>query len=169
VAGTGILLHNRGIGFSLRPGHPAEYRPGRRPPHTLSPALVTRVDGSLRAVLGTMGGDSQPQVVLQMLVRMLCHGERPGDVIAAPRFTLTTPGNRGFDTWKQPDEHIVRIEAHAPAGWDDGLRERGHRVDRADEDVVGFGHAHLIEVDPAAGILAGAADPRAMTGAAVTA
>jgi gamma-glutamyltranspeptidase/glutathione hydrolase len=169
VPGTGILLHNRGIGFSLRAGHPAEYGPGRRPRHTLSPALVTRADGSLRAVLGTMGGDSQPQVVLQMLVRMLCHAERPGDVIAAPRFALTTPGNRGFDTWTQPDEHIVRIESHAPAGWDDGLRERGHRVDRAAGDVVGFGHAHLIEVDPAAGTLAGAADPRAMTGAAVSA
>jgi gamma-glutamyltranspeptidase/glutathione hydrolase len=168
VPGTGILLHNRGIGFSLRPGHPAEYGPGRRPPHTLSPALVTRADGSLRAVLGTMGGDSQPQVVLQLLARMLVHGERPGAVIAAPRFVLTTPGNRGFDTWTQPDEHIVRIESHAPPGWDDGLRDRGHRVARSTEDVVGFGHAHLIEVDAEAGTLAGAADPRAMTGAAVT-
>ena len=169
VPGTGILLHNRGIGFSLRPGHPAEYGPGRRPPHTLSPALVTRGDGSLRSVLGTMGGDSQPQVVLQMLVRMLVHGERPGAVIAAPRFVLTTPGNRGFDTWTRPEEHVVRIESHAPPAWDDGLRDRGHRVTRATGDVVGFGHAHLIEVDPAAGTLAGAADQRAMTGAAVPA
>src|ERR671910_37068 len=60
---TGVFLHNRGIGFSLAPGHPAELSPGRPPPHTLAPALVTRPDGSLRAVLGTMGGDSQPQVL----------------------------------------------------------------------------------------------------------
>ena len=49
---TGIGLHNRGIGFSLQAGHPAEYGPGRRPPHTLAPALVTHGDGSLRAVIG---------------------------------------------------------------------------------------------------------------------
>src|SRR5690606_7657428 len=39
---TGTFLHNRGLGFNLVPGHPAELAPGRRPPHTLSPALVTR-------------------------------------------------------------------------------------------------------------------------------
>ena len=49
VPGTGVLLHNRGIGFSLEAGHPAEYGPGRRPPHTLAPTVVTRPDGSLRA------------------------------------------------------------------------------------------------------------------------
>ncbi len=38
---TGTFLHNRGIGFRLLAGHPAEYGAGRRPPHTLSPALVT--------------------------------------------------------------------------------------------------------------------------------
>src|SRR6476619_3404240 len=66
VPGTGIFLQNRGIGFSLSPGHPAELAPGRRPPHTLAPALVT--DGrTLLAVLGTQGGDLQPQVVLQLL------------------------------------------------------------------------------------------------------
>src|SRR5690606_24002736 len=61
---TGVFLHDRGIGFSLEPGHPAELAPGRRPPHTLAPVLVTGPGGGLRAVLGTMGGDSQPQVVL---------------------------------------------------------------------------------------------------------
>src|SRR5205823_1054699 len=54
---TRIFLQDRGIGFTLEPGHPAEYGPRRRPPHTLSPALVTTADGKLRMVLGTMGGD----------------------------------------------------------------------------------------------------------------
>ena len=45
---TGINLHNRGLGFNLVAGHPAEFGPGRRPPHTLSPALATRAVGSLR-------------------------------------------------------------------------------------------------------------------------
>lgn len=166
VPGTGVLLHNRGIGFSLEAGHPAEYGPGRRPPHTLSPALITRADGSLRTVLGTMGGDSQPQVVLQMLARLLVGHETPGAVIGAPRWVLTSPGNRGFDTWREPAAHIVRLEAHSPIAWPEGLRSRGHRVEVASADPAGFGHAHCIERLPD-GRLAGAADPRSMIGAAL--
>lgn len=164
VPGTGILLHSRGIGFSLEPGHPAEYGPGRRPPHTLAPAAITRGDGSLRAVLGTMGGDSQPQVVLQLAARLLVAGQEAGDAIAAPRFVLAA-GPHGFSTWSGEPQR-VRVEAHAPAGWADGLRRRGHEVEVAGFDPAGFGHAHLIEVRTD-GIRAGAADPRSMTGGTV--
>jgi gamma-glutamyltranspeptidase/glutathione hydrolase len=165
VPGTGILLHNRGIGFSLAEGHPAEYTAGRKPPHTLSPALVTRPDGSLRQVIGAMGGDSQPHVVLQLLARTLVGGEAPGTALDAPRFVLASGRGQGFDTWTAPDQ-VVRVEAHAPAGWDDGLVERGHRVERATLDPAGFGHAHLIEVDES-GMRGGAADVRSVIGAAV--
>ncbi|MFC6899459.1 gamma-glutamyltransferase [Nonomuraea dietziae] len=95
---TGINLHNRGIGFSLTPGHPAEYGPGRRPPHTLTPALITRQDGSLRSVVGTMGGDAQPQILLQVITRLLRHGQTPGQAISAraggwaPAAPASTPG-----------------------------------------------------------------------------
>jgi gamma-glutamyltranspeptidase / glutathione hydrolase len=155
---TGIGLHNRGIGFSLAPGHPAEYRPGKRPPHTLSPAMVTAPDGTLRAAVGTMGGDSQPQILLQLLCRWLRQGDSPGHAIAAPRFTLQ--GRSGFDTWTTPDPR-VQVESHAPPGWADGLRARGHDVTVAPVDGAhGFGHAHLLAVNPAGG-WAGAADPRA--------
>lgn len=166
VLGTGILLHNRGNGFSLEPGHPAEYGPGRRPPHTLSPALITRPDGRLRALLGTMGGDSQPQVVLQLAARLVAGGQDAGAVIQAPRFVLSRPGGTGFDTWAAPDEQVVRIEAHAPEAWQEGLAQRGQRVEVAGFDPAGFGHAHLIEVRDDA-MRAGAADPRSLTGAAV--
>ncbi|HAP78106.1 MAG TPA: gamma-glutamyltranspeptidase, partial [Acidimicrobiaceae bacterium] len=73
---TGINLHNRGLGFSLDPGHPAELRPGARPPHTLCPALATR-DGQLVSVFGTMGGDGQPQILLQLAARLFPHGQSP--------------------------------------------------------------------------------------------
>ena len=167
VPGTGVLLHDRGIGFSLAEGHPAEYGAGRRPPHTLAPAVVTRPDGSLRAVLGTMGGDSQPQVVLQLLARLLLADQDAGQIITAPRVVLApaTPGT-GFDTWADPDDQVVRVEAHAPRAWVDGLRRRGHRVEVAGFDPAGFGHAQLIEVRTDA-VRAGAADPRSMVGAAV--
>ncbi|MCU1371107.1 MAG: gamma-glutamyltranspeptidase [Ilumatobacteraceae bacterium] len=167
VPGTGVLLHNRGNGFSLEPGHPAEYAPGRQPPHTLSPALVTRPDGTLRAVLGTMGGDSQPQIVLQLLARLLCAGAEPGEAVEAPRLVLTVKGGTGFDTWRTTDQ-VVRIESHAPSAWADGLAERGHTTETAGPDPAGFGHAHAIERRPD-GSWAGADDPRAMTGAAVAA
>lgn len=157
---TGINLHNRGIGFSLTPGHPAEYGPRRRPPHTLCPALVTRPDGTLRTVFGTMGADAQPQVLLQLATRLLAHDQSPGEAIAASRWALATGGS-GFDTWHS--ETVVAVEEGAP--WADGLRERGHGVQSVEYGTL-FGHAHMIDVLPS-GVLAGAADPRALIGAAL--
>jgi gamma-glutamyltranspeptidase/glutathione hydrolase len=159
VAGdTGIFLHNRGLGFSLDKGHPAEFGPQRRPPHTLSPALVTRSDGGLRAVLGTMGGDAQPQIVLQMLARLLHSGESPEACVNSPRWRLAAPaGHDGFDTWSAGGEVRVIVEEHG-ARWTAGLRERGHQVEVADGSA--HGHAHMIELTDA-GELRGAVDQRA--------
>ncbi|MFI6322041.1 gamma-glutamyltransferase family protein [Nonomuraea sp. NPDC050556] len=158
---TGINLHNRGIGFSLVEGHPAEYGPGRRPPHTLAPALITRPDGSLRSVVGTQGGDAQPQILLQVITRLLKYGQAPGEAIAAPRWRLGT-GGTGFDTWDAPDETTVEIEEGAT--WADGLGALGHPVEVKPSSSA-FGHAHLIDLLPD-GVLAGAADPRSIIGAA---
>jgi gamma-glutamyltranspeptidase/glutathione hydrolase len=159
VPGTGIFLHDRGIGFSLAEGHPAELAPGRRPPHTLAPALVTR-GGALHSVIGTMGGDTQPQVVLQLLARLLHGGQSPGTAIRSPRWAL---GGGGFDVWDDPDPPTT-IEWDAPTSWEAGLAERGHQVVRAAR-TANFGHAHVI-VRRDDGILAGAADPRALSGSA---
>lgn len=163
-----VFLHNRGIGFSLTDGHPAELRAGRRPPSTLSPALLTHPDGRLRAVVGTMGGDGQPQVVLQLVARMLQAGQDVGAAMVAPRFTLTAPGAHGFDTWAEPDRLAVGLEAGSP--WAAGLEARGHRIDRRAWGEGLFGHAHIIEVlvDRSGDtVLAGAADPRAGVSAAL--
>ncbi len=161
---TGIGLHNRGIGFTLTPGHPAEYGPGRRPPHTLSPALVTRGDGSLRAVIGTMGGDGQPQILLQLLTRLLHLGQDPATTIHGPRWVLTpvTPST-GFDTWVDADATRVDVEDER---WVDGLTARGHQVKVIKGINPPFGHAHLIEVD-GNGMRGGASDPRAEVSAVV--
>jgi gamma-glutamyltranspeptidase/glutathione hydrolase len=178
---TRIFLQNRGIGFSLQPDHPAEYGPRRRPPHTLSPALVTRAgggggggaDGSdggggeLAAVLGTMGGDGQPQVVLQLLARLLHAGQSPGRAVASPRWVLRSAAlgaTGGFDTWSARGAVCVQVEGHAPAAWFDGLAARGHAVERLPAFTHGVGHAHVIVVGE--GTVAGAADPRAPTAAA---
>ncbi len=164
VPEVGIFLHNRGQGFSLEPGHPAELGPGRRPPHTLSPALVQRCDGSLRAVLGTMGGDTQPQIVLQLLARLLVAGASPAATIGGARWRL---GDGGFRAWDDGGPSSLAIEGHAPAAWANGLQECGHRVATTAPHDTGHGHAHVIERS-ADGVLAGAADPRALTGATAT-
>lgn len=159
----GVFLQNRGLGFSLQEGHPAELGPGRIPPSTLLPALITRRDGTLRTVLGTMGGDGQPQVVLQMMARLLHSNQRPGELLSAPRFTMTVPDAVGFNTWGTPEELAVGLEDGSP--WSEGLRKRGHRVVERAWGLGQFGHAHMIDVrsDHVAGI----ADPRALTGAAL--
>ena len=163
VPGVRIFLHNRGIGFSLEPGHPARYGPGRRPPHTLSPAAVTAPAGDLRAVLGTMGGDGQPQILLQVLTRWLVAGHSPGRALDAGRWLLAG-GDTGFDTWRDGGRVRVVLEGQAPSGWGPGLARRGHEVVAAAPYSHAFGHAHLIAVE--AGHLAGATDPRPRAGAA---
>jgi gamma-glutamyltranspeptidase/glutathione hydrolase len=157
---TRIFLQNRGIGFSLEPGHPAELAPARRPPHTLAPAVITDATGGLRAVLGTMGSDSQPQIVLQLAARLLHGGRSPGAAVTAPRWRV---GDGGFHVWEDGPDHVA-VEDTAPPTWDDELRARGHEVERR-QAGLGFGHAHLIEVVHDGDALAGAADPRAVTGA----
>jgi gamma-glutamyltranspeptidase / glutathione hydrolase len=161
---TGINLHNRGLGFSLDEGHPAELAPGRRPPHTLSPALATRPDGSLRSVFGTMGGDGQPQILLQLAARLFHHGQSPAEAVRAARWVLHGPVT-GFDTWTSPEGPHILVEGHAPAEWQRRLAELGHDVRTMPSLDSGFGHAHAILVDDD-DMLAGAADPRARVGSA---
>jgi gamma-glutamyltranspeptidase/glutathione hydrolase len=170
---TRIFLQNRGAGFSLVPGHPAEYGPRRRPPHTLAPALVTSsADGSLDCVLGTMGGDSQPQVLLQLLARRYgSGGERdravadPAASVAAARWVLAG-AEVGYGVWQEGGEVRVAVEDHAPDAWFSGLSALGHRVVRSPSWGGDFGHAHLISLEPS-GSLAGAADPRSLGGVAL--
>ena len=154
---TGINLHNRGLGFNLIDGHAAELGAGRRPPHTLSPALATRGD-DLVSVFGTMGGDAQPQILLQIAARLFHHGHSPAAAINAPRWALSGPVT-GFDTWTGAPVPTVDIEGHAPETWD-AIAARGHTIAREPAYSSGFGHAHAITLD-AEGVLAGAADPRA--------
>jgi gamma-glutamyltranspeptidase / glutathione hydrolase len=160
---TGINLHNRGLGFSLEPGHPAEYGPRRRPPHTLCPAMATS-DGELVAVFGTMGGDAQPQILVQLAARLLCHGASPAMAVSAGRWALRGP-QTGFDTWTSGLPPTVMIEGHAASQWRTGLLERGHPVDVAPPFDSGFGHAHVITVERPGGFAA-AADPRTRFGSA---
>ncbi len=167
---TGVFLHNRGVGFSLVAGHPAEVSPGRRPPHTLSPMLVTAPGGALTHLVGAMGGDAQPQIIVQLLARLLHAGQDPATAIAAPRLTLDAPAAGPFRLWWGDDLTVV-VEADAPPGWQGGLADHGHRV-RAIRafDPVAVGCAQIITVQQGtegSRRLVGASDPRSPEGAAL--
>jgi gamma-glutamyltranspeptidase / glutathione hydrolase len=165
IAGsTGIFLHNRGVGFSLVPGHPAELAPGHRPPHTLSPMLATGPDGALSHVVGAMGGDAQPQILLQVLARMLHAGQDPATAVAGARLSLAAPSAGPFRLWWGDDLKIC-VEGHAPAGWADGLTSRGHAVipiSAFEPNAVGGCQAiSVVRHDDGSGYhYVGAADPR---------
>lgn len=83
---TGIVLHNRGAGFSLEPGHPNLVQPGKRPFHTLMTALLTNEQGLLEMTVGTPGGGGQPQFVMQALLQSLIFGMSPQAAVESPRF-----------------------------------------------------------------------------------
>jgi gamma-glutamyltranspeptidase/glutathione hydrolase len=164
VGDTGIWLHNRGIGFNLIDGHPAEYRPGHRPPHTLAPVLITSSSGDFQAALGTRGGDSQPQIVLQLLARLLVSGQDPASALAAGRWILRGAGDdTSFDTWGFGGQVRVSLEGQAPRSWPDALRRIGHDVHEEPSFAHPFGHAQIIQRSP--GGLIGGADPRTGTAA----
>jgi len=81
IPGTGVLLHNRAVQFK-----PHEYLPrARLRAHTLSPAMVLK-GGRPHLIFGTMGGETQIQIHLQLLARIFVAGQELGEAIAAPRW-----------------------------------------------------------------------------------
>ena len=158
---TQINLHNRGLGFSLEPGHPAVFGPGRGPHHTLSPPLATR-NGDFVSVFGTMGGDAQPQILLQIAARLFHHNQSPAEAIHAARWALAGEKS-GFDSWDDMSRQQVLLEGHVPSPWRERLTARGHRIRQQPEWDSVFGHAHAIVRDEYG--LSGAADPRARVSA----
>jgi gamma-glutamyltranspeptidase/glutathione hydrolase len=148
VPGTGILLHNRGAGFSLEEGHPNELRPGQRPMHTLAPAMALAGD-RVTAAFGCMGGHAQAQLHLQMIQGLAGDGLDPATVADRPRWFARPDPVTGA-----PE---VLVEARLEAA---GLGSRGHDVVRVGPYDEVVGHAQIVLVDEARGALLGAADPR---------
>jgi gamma-glutamyltranspeptidase/glutathione hydrolase len=169
VPEIGVFLHNRGIGFALRDDLPGVLAPGKRPIHTLAPMLVVDEAGDPRVVGGTMGGDAQPQICLQLLTR-LRGGASASEAVDAARWQIAEEGGSGFGTWTRDQDgnlrQVIYIEDTSPACWDEGLRARGHGVQRIPMSSA-FGHAQVALVADD-GSLTAAADPRALTGAAAS-
>jgi gamma-glutamyltranspeptidase/glutathione hydrolase len=142
LPGTGIVLHNRGALFSLEAGHPNVIAPGKRPFHTLSPALALEADGSLAAVFGSPGGDGQPQTLIQILNNVWRFGMTPQQAVEAPRWRVFGGSRLGV-------EPGIVSEVRAALG------QRGHSLS-LQEPGAEFGGAQMIVVTPAGARLAGA-------------
>ena len=133
VPGTGIVLHNRGALYSLDPKHPNIVAPGKRPFHTLSPAMMLNADGSLAMVFGTPGGDGQPQTLIQILNNVMLFGMTAQQAIEAARY-------RTFAT-------RVGIEPGIGSAVRDSLIARGHTV-TIQSPSADFGGAQMIRILP---------------------
>jgi len=152
---TGVWLHNRGAGFSLLPGHPNELTPGRRPLHTLAPTLWTDGDRA-RLVLGTRGGDQQPQILAQVAANQLWAKVGPHEAQRLPRWSIDEPASGDLPT--------IRYEPRYASPTIAGLTQMGHVIESAEPWEAGWGPVSTITID---GEVKGEADPRVSTASAI--
>ena len=148
VAGdTGIVLQNRGSSFSLDPSHPNHLEPGKRPFHTIIPAMVFK-DNKLFMSFGVMGGGIQPQGHVQVLVNLIDLGMGLQQAIDAPRY-------------RYMNGREVLLEEEIPPTVINHLIALGH-VRAAPPGLLrqSMGGAQAIMIDPVNGTLMGASDPR---------
>jgi gamma-glutamyltranspeptidase/glutathione hydrolase len=151
-SGWGFSLQNRGHGFSLDPDHPNALAPGKRPYHTIIPALATREDGSLYSSFGVMGGFMQPQGHVQVLLGLIDDGADPQAVLDRPRICI-----KGGE----PNGEIA-IETGIPSETFDQLAYWGHTVEWIDGyPRAMFGRGQVLVRDPKTGVVCGGSDPRA--------
>jgi gamma-glutamyltranspeptidase / glutathione hydrolase len=154
---SGFILHNRGGGFDLRPGHPNEIAPGKRPLHTLSPTLWTEGD-RLRTLLGTRGGHQQPQILAQVAALLFGAGRSPGHAQSEPRWTIS-------DLDDALTHSQLDVESDMPSHITHGLTARGHTLRPQSARVSGWGPVAIIDID-SQGLRTAAADPRVDTASA---
>ena len=143
VAGdTGIMLHNRGNLFTLAAGHPNQIAPGKRPFHTLIPAMVMK-DGAPWVSFGVMGGDMQAQGHAQVLANLIDFGMNIQEAGEAPRFRDSGNG--------------LALESPFSADARAGLTSRGHKLITSNGVWGGF---QGILIDPKTKVMQAGSDPR---------
>jgi Gamma-glutamyltransferase len=149
---SGIAWHNRAAAFSLDPGSRNALEPRRKPRHTLAPALARLKDGRTLA-WGSMGGDSQPQILAQVFSRAVLHGQSLQGAVTAPRFVH----GRGPDGRPTAD---LKLESRFSPDLAEDLRRAGHTVEMIAPFDSTAGHAGAL-MRHADGLIEGASDPRA--------
>jgi gamma-glutamyltranspeptidase/glutathione hydrolase len=152
VAGeTGVVLQNRGAGFTLDASHPNVLAPGKRPFHTLTPFMYLR-DGKPLLVAGTMGGEGQPQTLVAVTTRVVDLGLDVQAAVEAPRWVYGR-------TWGA-STRALSIESRFGDAVAADLTGRGHAVRVLAPWSDTAGHAQALWLEPG-GLLVGGGDPRA--------
>jgi gamma-glutamyltranspeptidase/glutathione hydrolase len=139
---TGITLQNRGACFVTDPKHPNCIAPGKRPLHTIIPAMAKR-NGRVAMPFGVMGGDYQPTGHVAMALNMFVYGMDPQASVDLPR-TLDEDG-------------VLGIEDGVPDAVAAGLERLGHKVVRRPDPLGG---GQIVSIDSDRGVLIGGSDPR---------
>jgi gamma-glutamyltranspeptidase/glutathione hydrolase len=150
---TGIMLQNRGAYFSLDPDHPNALAPRSRTLHTLMPGMLMR-DGRAEVAIGAMGGDGQPQTMVQLVQGLVDDGLDPQAAVDRPRFVARTEaagqplGPVSIESDGVDEETVAALEA------------LGHEVELVEPNTPLMGWAQVIRRRPD-GSYEGGADPRA--------
>ena len=153
---TGIVWQNRGVSFSLDAGAINPLEPGRRPFHTLIPAMAVFDDGRVMPY-GSMGGDGQPQFQSQIYTRYADYGMDLAAAVGAPRLLYGR-------TWGAASVS-VKVEDGFDPSCVEALRAMGHEVAQLGRHrAAPFGHAGSL-VRHADGHVAAGHAPRAAGGA----
>ena len=121
--------------------------PAKRPYHTLTPMMALGGDGAFALSMGTPGGDSQTQTLLQIVHNVLLFGMTPQEAIEAPRFRSSAGRS-------------LAIEDRIAPGVLAELEAAGHELRVIEGWTETFGGAQMIYVEPGSGTLTAAADPR---------
>jgi len=147
---SGLVWQNRGAAFRLDDGAVNRLTPGRRPFHTLNPALARLADGR-QMVYGAMGGEGQPQTQAAVFTRYARFGQGLQQAVTAPRWLLGRTWGAETTTLKLEDRFDDALVAD--------LQRAGHRVETAAPYDDLMGHAGALVRLPW-GVIEGAADPR---------
>lgn len=140
----GILFHNRGSGFNLTPGHPNEAGPGKRPMHTIIPAMRSTA-GRIDMAFGVMGGQYQATGHAHVISNMADFGMDVQEALDCPR------------VFADPISGLLKVERSVPEATRKALADLGHDVTVPDDPIGG---AQSILIDHEQGALIGASDPR---------
>lgn len=149
VAGdTGICLQNRGSGFVADPQHPNALAPGKRPFHTIIPAMVLK-DERPWLCYGVMGGDVQAQGHMQVAINLIDFQMNVQEALEAPRYRWLSG-------------RLVALERAIPHEVRRALEAMGHELLPYGQIPPGtpYGGGQMILIDHARGVLQGASDHR---------
>lgn len=135
--GLGFIFQNRGEQFSLKPGHPNEYAPGKRPFHTIIPAFITK-DGQPWVSFGLMGGAMQPQGHVQIVMNLVDFGMNLQEAGDAPRLHHDGSDEPVGAVTPMSDGGVLQLETGFDYATIRGLMRKGHTVEFADGPYGGY-------------------------------